>query len=236
MEAVAHRNVVALTPAELIPAQRSLAEWCREKVCALGRDLSEQRQNLRQAKTMKWKHSGWANAVTKTKKRMVYYAKIQAALKAGYLIVPNFDVEVIAVRVQRESPNEAVDVTQATAEVLPQNRGRYVDDSLSGYDEDRVVKYGDGTTKTVSDFHPTRYDTEIDFPASLVKPVVMAATERAMAHRIFDRIGIVRKTRRSDPIVVGQIIDPATTQKWALRSNPKCVTFFIAWWLDTRDL
>lgn len=238
METLAHRSLVALTPQDVPGAQRGIAEWCRAKLIALGRELREQRQNLRQAKSMKWKHSGWVNAATKTKRQMIYYAKIKAAVDAGYLVVPNFDVDVIAVRVAVESsPKDETDVTVATPGLLPQNQGRYVDDALIGHDEKREVTRADKSTYTVTDFHPTGYDREIDFPVSLVKPVVLEATERAMSLRIFDRIGIARGGRKSDPIVLGQIINPKTRAAYGgLRSNPICVSFFVAWWLNTEDL
>lgn len=237
LSTVPHQQFVAVTPTELIPAQRGVIDWFQRKIHALALELREQRNNLRQAKTMKWKHSGWVNAVARTKKRMVYYTKIKQALAAGYLIVPNFDVNVIAVRTARQMPKDETDVTEATPDILPPRQGRYVDNALIGYNEEREAKRHDGTKYTVSDFHPTAYDSDIDFPAALVKPSVMAATDRAMALRLFDRIGIVRKGRKSDPIVVGQIIDPqAPTAYGSLRSNPKCVTFFVAWYLDSRDL
>ena len=73
-----------------------------------------------------------------------------------------------------------------------------------------------------------------DFPVVLVKPVVLDATRRAMALRIFDRIGVVTG-RKQDPIVVGEIIDPRTNLRWSHRSQRR-VTFFIAWWLNPDDL
>jgi hypothetical protein len=228
-------SLVALTPADMGVAQQQLAAWCQTKIIGLGRDLREQRQNFRQAKTMKWKHTGWLTAANKTKKLMVYYTKIKAAVQAGYLIVPNFDVDVIAVRVQRHSPNETVDTTQAKPELLPPGDGRYVDDALIGHDAEREFKRSDGSKGTVTDFIPETYGEDVDFPASLVKPVILDATQRAMALRIFDRIGIVRKGRRSDPLVVGQIIHPKTPRRY-LNTYPTTVTFFIAWWLDTKDL
>lgn len=230
-------QLVALTPSEMAVAQTQLVGWCRDKIVALGRELREQRENLRQAKTMKWRHSAWATAVRKTKARMIYFAKIKAAVAEGYLIVPNFDVEVIAVRVQRHSPVSETDVEVATPELLPPGSGRYVDDELIGYNQKREYTRSDGTKGSATDFHPTEYDDIIDFPAGLVKPIVMQAAERAMTHKIFDRLGIVRKSRRSDPLVVGQIIDPTMGNKYGqLRNNPKCVTFFIAWWLDPETL
>lgn len=119
----------------------------------------------------------------------------QAALRAGYLIVPNFDVELIAVRVDREIPSEGVGDKFATPQVLAPGTGRYVDNALKGYTETKRWKNesGDHSQKI---FYPTAYREHLDFPAMLVKP----------------------------------------TSPWTLRRNPRCVTFFIAWWLDTRDL
>lgn len=229
-------SLVALTPSDVPRTQRQIADWCRAKVIVLGRELREQRENLRQAKRLKWKHSGWVNAVSRTKKRMVYYAKIKAAVEAGYLIVPNFDVDVIAVRVQRRVPPNQKDVKLATPELLPPHAGRYVDDTLIGYTKTEQYTNSRGEKDSREWFVPTEFDESIDFPVGMVKPIIMEATQRAMADRIFDRIGIVRKGRRSDPIIVGQIINPKTRNGWSLRQFPDCATFFIAWWLDTKDL
>jgi hypothetical protein len=73
----------------------------------------------------------------------------------------------------------------------------------------------------------TGYD-EPDFPFALVKPAVLDATQRAMALKVFDTIGVVQNDSGRDPIMVGQLLDP--------RGNGRLVTFFIAWWLDTSTL
>lgn len=226
-------TLVAVTPTELIPAQRQLIGWCQAKIHALGSELREQRQNLRQAKTMKWKHSGWVNAVSKTKKRMIYYTKIRLAAEHGYLVVPNFDVDVIAVRVKRQEPNYDRDQNVAECEVLAPGQGRYVDNKVIGYQDSEEYTDSQNQQRWRDWFVATDFNDDIDFPVSLVKPAIMQATERAMALNLFDRIGIVQKGKRSDPIIVGQIVDPFERYR---RFNPKCVTFFIAWWLDTKDL
>ena len=230
-----HTQLVAVTPSELPIAQREVGEWCQRKIIALSKELREQRENMRQAKKLKWKHSGWLTAANKTKKRMVYYTKLKLAIQHGYLIIPNFNVDVIAVRVQRTVPSEAVGTFVTKAELLPPGVGRYVDNKLAGYKETHSLKRHDGTTERTTEFHPMSYSAELDFPATLVKPVILAETNRAMALRVFDRIGIVRESRKSDPIVVGQIINP-TTPTSSVRLHPTCVSFFIAWWLDTQDL
>jgi len=172
-EALAHRSLVALTPQDVAGAQSELASWCKGKILELSLDLRDARQNMRQAKAMLWRWQGWQRVITKTQRRMIYYAKIRAAVNAGYLVIPNLPCETI------------------------------------------------------------------DFPATLIKPVILGATQRAMALRIFDRIGVSfggtntmsSRRRRSDPIVVGQILNGA--EKYP---EEKMVTFFVAWWLDTRSL
>lgn len=233
--AVINTQLVALSPDELVPAQAQLIGWCRAKIVALSLELKEQRENLRQCKAMLWRSAGWNTAITRTKKRMIYYAKIKTAVQCGYLVVPNFDVDVVAVRVKRSTPNAKTDEKIAIPELLPPGVGRYVGPRHSGYDSERQYKDYEGKLKTTTDFHPTGYDDEYDFPVAMVKPIILDATDRAMAHRIFDRVGVVRGKQKSDPIVVGQIIDPSNS-KWARGINPKCVSFFVAWWLDTKDL
>lgn len=232
---VPDRQFVALTPAELPTAQRQVATWCRAKICALGLDLKEQRENLREAKRMLWRHHGWSRAVQKTIKRMIYYAKIQQAVRAGYLIIPNFNVDVIAVRVEGTPALETgYSRLPAKPDLLPPGRGRFVDDKLQMRDDSYVEKQADGKgTKRIEQFTAVGYVDEVDFPVALVKPAILAATSHAMALKVFDRIGIVKASRRSDPIVVGQIIDPRE-KYWP--QNPRCVSFFVAWWLDTKEL
>lgn len=234
---LAPQTFVALTPYELPAAQSQVATWCQAKIHALARDLREQRSNLRQAKAMHWKRTGWANAITKTKKLMVYYTKIKQAVSAGYLIIPNFNVDVIAVRVQEGArPPGDVGVHLATPQVLPPGEGHYVDDRVDGYYSERSYTDSAGKPRTTNDFIPTNYDTDLDFPAALVKPSILEATNRAMAKQLFDRIGIIRAGKRADPIVVGQIIHPKTSGGTTLRNWPTVVTFFIAWWLSSEDL
>jgi len=41
-------------------------------------------------------------------------------------------------------------------------------------------------------------------------------------------MGTVQNGVGKDPIVVGRLLDP--------RGNRRCVSFFVAWWLDTATL
>ncbi len=233
------RTLVALTPAEMPLAQAKLRDWCVTKVKSVNAELSDLKDSLLVAKSNQWQTQSLGRAVKKAEKRVTYYQKIQAAVEAGYLIVPNFDVEVMAVRVGREKPKRLTDsyesakITTATPDVLPAGEGRYVDDdqvfrdlSYEGPDPDRP-----GKMKKIGHFVVEEYDEEPDFPVTAVHPSVMDATARAMALKVFDRIGVVTG-RNADPVVLGQIISPRTIYvRW-----PVLVSFFVAWWLDPETL
>jgi hypothetical protein len=184
---------------------------------------------------MLWRNQGWSRLATKTAKTMVYYAKIQAALRAGYLIVPNFNVDLVAVRTARSAPPAATHEharIAAEPQLLPPGQGRYVQPFALTRDDSYTETTPQGK-KRVDLFTAVGYDDLVDFPVTLAQPAIVNATDRALATRIFDRVGIVRRGRRSDPIVVGQVVDPRV-RYW--HHNPRCVTFFVAWWLDARDL
>jgi len=222
--------LVALSPADLAPTQAALGGWCVEKVAALQREQTDLEEHLLIATANGWKLAGLNSALNRVARRITYYEKIKVAVEAGYLVVPNFPVTTLAVRVQREKPpHETRDYKYshfgAKAQLLPAGEGRYVDDTLIHRDESFTVeKDGKKEHKTllVSD----SYD-EPDFPFTLVKPAVLDATQRAMALKVFDEIGSVTH-RSGDPIMVGRILDP--------RGTGRCITFFIAWWLNTAVL
>ncbi len=239
-----HLTLVALSPTDLPATQAALAGWCQAKMRDLGQDYRELSANLRIAKKNRWSRGGLIKAVGMTKRRIQYYQKIRKAVEAGYLIVPNFPAEIMAVRVSRVNPPYkegayATEVNQAPAEKLPVGEGRYVDETTATtlLRERRVDEQGKTHHQVVEAGY---FRDEIDFPVIAVKPQIMEATALAMALKVFDRIGVAhngetqssRRQRRADPIVVGQILDPKPKRY----GQPKMVTFFIAWWLDTRSL
>jgi len=94
-------------------------------------------------------------------------------------------------------------------------------------DEQYEAKNYDGKPIIKTRYTSADYDV-VDFPVSVVKPSILKATQQAMALKLFDQMGIVQNQVGNDPIVVGQLLDP--------RGNRRCVTFFVAWWLDTASL
>lgn len=254
-ELALNRTLVALTPQDVPAAQTEIAEWCRKKILDLGAELADARRNLRAAKKlMLGSPKTWQNLARKTAQRMIYYSKIQAAVKAGYLVVPNLPAELIAVRVNRAAPSPVTmdawpsQINAAKAEMnLPVGTGRYVDETNPHLDLSYDSKERNPQTGEVKTVHHrltqiAHYDEGVDFPVALVRPEILAATERAMALKIFDEIGVVhgqgtmsKKQRKSDPIVIGRILDGGAGRGYGGAAK-HYVTFFIAWWLDTQAL
>jgi hypothetical protein len=100
------------------------------------------------------KYQSVVAAINRTTKRVLYYEKIKAAVEAGYLIVPNFPIDVFAVRVKRAKQREATatyeyraDYKTAKAELLPAGEGRYVDDTIYTVNESYDKKLPDGKNR-----------------------------------------------------------------------------------------
>ncbi len=231
-EEIVDVHVVALTPAEMVPAQGALVTWCDRKIRALEDEASELELHQTLAVANGWRTSVVTANINRTARRIVYYGKMQDALKAGYLLVPNMPIDVLAVRVNRAKQPESISDNSwhhfaATPQTgLPSGAGRYVDESVKCLDESYAEKR-DGKDVKVGRFVSDDYD-EVDFPITLTKPVVLDAVGRAMALKIFDQIGRVQNNGGRDPIYVGQLLDP--------RKGGRMATFFLAWWVDTSTL
>ena len=228
------QDLVALSPADLPATQASIASWCAAKIAELEQEATDLHEHELIAMTNGWKLSHLTNAINRTAKRITYYEKMRSAVQAGYLIVPNFPVKVLAVRVGRKRPN--VHGTGSwrsnfavTPDLLPEGQGRYVDSEVGSVEtEDERTKH-DGTKHMVKVYEPMQEFNEPDFPVLAVKPSVLAATQRAMARKVFDEIGmVVNETPQADPIMVGRLRDP--------RGNRRVTTFFIAWWMNLQTL
>lgn len=251
-----NQSLVALTPADVAPAQRQLSDWCTQKMRALGREYRDLSANLRIAKKNRWSRGGLIKAVALTKRRIQYYLKMKRIVEAGYLIIPNLPIELIAVRVDRDNPRYKTarypsHINEAKPELLPPDTGRYVDETLPHRTATRAQADAQGNVKRDSQGNALKesyavvgdsgFREEIDFPLIAVKPIVMQATSDALHRFLFDQVGIAtggdyatvqsQRRRRSDPMVVGQIIDPRST-----KYQRRVVSFFIAWWLNTEDL
>lgn len=225
--------LTAFEPADMPKCQEALIAWCQDKVKTLRSDARELRQAYNQAKEKKWKTSVLKRHADLAAARVQFYEKILAALEAGYVIVPNFPVQAFAIRTKEtiDAENEHVRIASyrmdfkrepdqsAVGEGEYQNPFPFVvhwqaDAQSPAYKGQKEIRQ-----------YPHSWD-KLDFPISMAKLEIMEATDRAMALKVFDQLGILPANRKEDPIIVGQIFGP----------KGKMVTFMIAWHLDTRTL
>src|SRR4051812_32351201 len=83
-------QLVAEHPADMQVAQSQLAEWFREKISIIQRDVEDSANNLDIAIKAGWKHGSFERQNTVARKRVKFYEKCLAAIEAGYTIIPNF--------------------------------------------------------------------------------------------------------------------------------------------------
>jgi len=218
-------HVIALSPTDLAPAQQSLIGWCDQRIAHWIAEHKEATEGYEHAVKNKWKAGPFQRIVQRANRRIGFYRKVKAAIEAGYLIVPNFPIEIFAIRtnaVEARSDESTARWAQfrQNPRALAQGEGRYVNPIPVKYTDERDTK--DGKTETV--YYPAELDTELEIPLHLVKPEIMRAVDKARALKLFDQIGIVTD-RQADPIVCGQIVEGAGM-------SAKRVTFFVAWYVD----
>lgn len=226
-------EITALVPDEMLSAQSKLLTWCEKKLASVKHDVKELKQAHEHAKSHKWatatlhRHHGLAV------KKAQYYEKLKAAVEAGYFIVPNFPVQLFAVRTDKGKPARmlttdrwcnASEKEQKTHDV-PLGEGEYKS-ALPILGQSYVLD----EAKQTRNFWAKEWDDEIDFPINMAKPIIMEATTRAMALKIFDRFGVMPSVRKNDdPVIIGQIVAKRGWQE-------KTISFMVAWFLDTQIL
>lgn len=237
--------VLAKNRAEMVEAQTQSVEWAFNKLQHTRAVLEEAEANLTLAAEQMWQTSGWERVVKREKKKVQYYEKIHAALSAGYVIIPNFPIDVFAIRTNRNYPLKHYSDSWGRdrsqhSEVLALGEGNHVD----SVPRERQMTYRAGTMGESQKFDKTYYWADdfrdVDFPIKGVKPAVLEETSKALLLKIFDEMGCTpgrsirhqdtRFNRKADPMVVGRIIYKEGSKQ------ERAVSFLITWWLDFKDI
>ena len=233
-------HLVATSPAAMAEAQRNLATWCEQKIAILQGDVARLNEAIDVAVKNGWKLDALDRQHKIAVDRVEYYTKVKAAVDAGYCVVPNFPVDVFAIRTNRKKPlkNETERSWQSHAQPTESpalGLGTYVDSDPAVYQHtgpSGEIDEKTGKAKQITTYFAKHFQ-EIDFPISVARPEIMSATAQAMALKCFDEIGVLpeRRNRRDDPIVVGRI-----RMAGGRRREAKTISFLIAWYVNTRDL
>jgi len=230
-------TVIATSPKDMEAGQRSLILWAARKIQGIKSEIAEAADQLKIFQEKKWNTVAWKAEIAKKERRAEFYRKIKMALEAGYYIVPPFPIDLFAIRTKAPSPKSMDgrnrDNHDQSAMILPAEVGRYVDPkpALESYDD--TEKNHKGEMVPVTKYYASEF-RDVEFPFGLARAEIREATDKAMRLRIFDQLGVLPSVRKPDPIICGQILVPdKPNYRYSTR---EAITFFVAWWLDTRTL
>lgn len=245
VDAVVHQvpefRLIARNPEELELSRTKLIAFATAKLDSLDAELKLLEQNLAIAKSASMKTTPIVTRIRLTKRRITYYEKVQAALVAGFHIVPNFDADVFAIRTtQRTVPNHvygadarwpgSVPGLSGSMKIAPLGEGDHVSNRAEVSSFNTVEKSAGDKEVTVPRYYGSALIDEIDFPFALARPEVLTATQQVMAMKIFDELAVLPQRRPTgDPMVVGII-------KEGNHFSAKRLTFLVVWFLDTNTI
>jgi hypothetical protein len=242
--AVSPMHLVARNPHEMAAAQTDLQSWLERKIDSVASEVAELSGALDEAIANGWKSATLKNQQRRASTRRLFYEKCLAATRAGYTMIPDIPLDIFAIRTSRsvprrntqhaKSPNYQPDASMPdeAPQILAPGEGDYknpaqlVEGVRGSYADDKGKEVNFHTLTAVG------YD-DLEFPVIAAVPSVMSATQRAMAFRVFDQIGISPQgsVRAADPLIIGQIL--GVQSGWTYR---KTASFLIAWHLDLRTL
>jgi len=223
-------QLTATLPHEMVESQNQLINWTENKLKELQLEEIDLRLAYEHAKKCKWKWNTLYNQHQKSVKKIEYYEKLHSALLHDYYIVPNFPIQMFAIKTDRKFPSghkwQYWGDFEQDAKELPQNEGEYKNPFPVIKRNSEIYKDG----KTVRNAASWADDWDkFEFPLMMAKPQIMEATSRAMALKVFDQIGIMPAAKKEDPVIIGQIIRKSGNTK-------KIISFMIAWHLNTNVL
>lgn len=227
-------HLVARNPVEMQEARQGLAGWLTAKIAEVGAEMADYQESLAQAVKNKWSAKGLKKAISSAFYRQEFYKKTLAAVDAGFTIVPEFPIDVFAIRVERDAPEGAIQTStwskpapnQEVCEILPTGAGDYVSPTPRTVHWKETRQDNQGKDFKLNLVRPTALQA-VEFPIRSARAEVMSATAEAMALKVFDEIGICPQTRKADPLIIGRVLLPG---------SDKTVNFLIAWHLNLNDL
>lgn len=254
-------HLTALNPLEMQAAQGDLKAWLEQKLTVIERDIVEANAALNEAK-----RNGWATAaLTSARNRAIddetFYNKILIAVEAGHTIIPDFPIQVFAVRRHEDDPRETNTFLNLVsgrdtyiggtveADCAPAGAGEYrnpqretwdqvQENKAPGAQERKEPRYYTRVTRTGRPVGP------ISFPSMTARSPIMRATSEAMKEKVFDQVGVCHPTvavaaSRQVQSGAARAGDPLVIGQILHKrvgSKQKVVSFIIAWYLNLDEL
>jgi hypothetical protein len=235
-------HLIARSHEEMSDANSQMIEWMKKKIAFEQHHLEQVEENLEVCKRNRWSRGALISSASLARGNVRFYEKILTALESGYAILPQFPVDLFAIRTTKSKPSQDRAVggmnswnDPGTAQQEPANvpagEGEYVSDQARRMQSGVYKVQEDGKEVEKRNYWNDSFQ-EVAFPVTAVKPELLRELEQATKRKIFDAFGIVApQSRRGDPIIVGRIVGPSAG--W---SGRKTVNFLIAWFMDLRTL
>jgi hypothetical protein len=226
--------LVARDPSELAGAHAQMLAWCEQEITVAKAEKTGEEANLHIAQDKHWSTAPFKRRIRQLEQRVQFLEKVYAAVEAGYVIIPNFAMNVFAIRTERWEPTGAVDSTTwqrrgqkfvEPSKALPAGVGDYVNPLVDATHTSEKV--GD---KTHHIYESVDTFSDVNYPITIAKPVLMQRTAQAMALKVFDEIGVATDTvrgrsgTRGDPVLIGRILNP--------NPNKPALSVFLGWYFD----
>lgn len=215
-------HLTALNPLEMQAAQGNLRAHLEQKLTGIERDIVQANAALNEAR-----RNGWATGVLlSARNRLVddetYYNKILAAVEAGHTIIPEFPIEVFAIRQDKpdKQPPQTYRGSVASSDThlgraaesdcppagvgeyrnpLPETCSNTWENRAPGAQERGEPRWYTNVTRTGRPVGP------ISFPSMTARSPIMRATAEAMKEKVFDQIGVCLPVQKA---AKGRVIRP----------------------------
>lgn len=230
-------HLVAQNQEQLAAAHGGMLAWARNAQDLVEGEIEGEQANLEAAIAANFKTAPFENRINRLARRKIFYHKLEEALLAGFVLVPNFPMNTFAVRTKAKHPHgrqrDGLGHGHQQPQLADVGEGEYRNPvPLLETSTETRAKLGD-PTKTYEQVvsWPSDWQEEIDFPLAIARPELMQRTASTMAKKLFDEIGVAVDSNwstRGDPILLGRIRNP--------RPGRPSVTFFLGWYFDPSRL
>lgn len=232
-------HVVARNAEEMQAARQRIHVWLSNKLSYIAAEIHELSEALERATHARWNRSALKRALNTQLSQQVFYQKCLGAVDAGYTIVPDFPVDVFAIRVTRQEPTPYHQfgswsypaLPDQQPDILPEGLGQYVSEQAPTTTFNREHADDKGNKSTKHHRRTLDHFNEVTFPMQVARVALMDQTASAMQLKVFDQIGICppRREKKADPMVIGQVIIKE-------RYRTRTVNFLLGWCLNLNDL
>lgn len=91
-------EVIAINQPQLEQAHEKMLEWVGKARAQTFAELDEERSALATATERKWATDPFKRRIARLAKRVEFFDKIEEGLRAGLVLVPNFPMDIFAIR------------------------------------------------------------------------------------------------------------------------------------------